>query len=405
MSWFLTALFALLALWAFLLYRRERSEADSFRAESRRRIEELAALGYNKDRVGPRVIAMGQASRDVLLVCKTDYSVIYLNPAAELMFGSLRPEAGSLIAVTRHNEICDLAADALAGRDDLDRQIFVNGKAYRARAARYEDGVALALTDVSELQRLGRARRDFIANISHELRTPLTAIRLLTDTLKSPAGQKPDLTLTLIDKVTVETESLSQLAQELLDLATIESGQAAIKLIAAPVKPVVDATVYRLAELAARKQQTITIDAPDDLSALMDAEQIGRVTLNLLHNAIKFTPEEGRITVKAFRSDDRSNDRSDDFSRQLKATEVATTEQILIVEIADTGPGIDADDLPRIFERFYRADSSRASGGTGLGLAIAKHIVEAHGGRIWAENGTGQGAIFRFTLPSTNPPC
>ncbi len=405
MSWFLTALFALLALWAFLLYRRERSEADSFRAESRRRIEELAALGYNKDRVGPRVIAMGQASRDVLLVCKTDYSVIYLNPAAELMFGSLRPEAGSLIAVTRHNEICDLAADALAGRDDLDRQIFVNGKAYRARAARYEDGVALALTDVSELQRLGRARRDFIANISHELRTPLTAIRLLTDTLKSPAGQKPDLTPTLIDKITVETESLSQLAQELLDLATIESGQAAIKLIAAPVKPVVDATVYRLAELAARKQQTITIDAPDDLSALMDAEQIGRVTLNLLHNAIKFTPEEGRITVKAFRSDDRSNDRSDDFSRQLKATEVATTEQILIVEIADTGPGIDADDLPRIFERFYRADSSRASGGTGLGLAIAKHIVEAHGGRIWAENGTGQGAIFRFTLPSTNPPC
>ncbi len=407
MSWlavFLTALFALLALWAFLLYRRERSEADSFRAEARRRIEELAALGYNKDRVGPRVVALGQASRDVLLVCKTDYSVIYLNPAAELMFGSLRPDAGSLIAVTRHNEICDLAADALAGRDDLDRQIFVNGKAYRARAARYEDGVALALTDVSELQRLGRARRDFIANISHELRTPLTAIRLLTDTLKSPAGQKPDVAPSLIDKITVETESLSQLAQELLDLATIESGQAAIKLIAAPVKPVVEATVHRLAELAARKQQTITIDAPDDLSALMDAEQIGRVTLNLLHNAIKFTPEEGRITVRAFRSDDRSNDRSDDFGRQLKATEVATTvatiEQILIVEIADTGPGIDPDDLSRIFERFYRADSSRASGGTGLGLAIAKHIVEAHGGRIWAESAPGEGAKFRFTLPA-----
>src|SRR3990172_3939313 len=99
MSWFLTALFALLALWAFLLYRRERSEADSFRTETRRRIAELAALGYNKDRVGASAIALGQASRDVLLVCNTDYSVIYLNPAAELMFGSLRPEAGSLIAV------------------------------------------------------------------------------------------------------------------------------------------------------------------------------------------------------------------------------------------------------------------------------------------------------------------
>ncbi|MEK7275879.1 MAG: ATP-binding protein [Chloroflexota bacterium] len=380
MDWLLTALFALLALAAYLLYRRERSEADSFRAESRRRIAELAALGYNKDRVGPRVIAMGQASRDVLLVCKTDYSVIYLNPAAELMFGSLRPDAGSLIAVTRHNEICDLAADALAGRDDLDRQIFVNGKAYRARAATYEDGVALALTDVSELQRLGRARRDFIANISHELRTPLTAIRLLTDTLKSPAGQKPGVAPTLIDKITVETESLSQLAQELLDLATIESGQAAIKLIAAPVKPVVDATVHRLAELAARKQQTITIDAPDDLSALMDAEQIGRVTLNLLHNAIKFAPAGGRIELKAQSADDGKD---------------------IVVQISDNGPGVDPDDLSRIFERFYRADSSRASGGTGLGLAIAKHIVEAHGGRIWAESARGEGAKFRFTLPAT----
>jgi len=390
LPWSVAALFAIAAVAAFVLYRRARQDAETFRAEARQRLAELASLGYSENKVGRRVAAMGEASLEALLVCKADHTVVYLSPTAESLFGKPPNSNPSLIVVTRNHELDKLAADALAGSDDLDRQILVGGRAFRARAATYEGGVVMALTDVSELQRLGRARRDFIANISHELRTPLTAIRLLSDTLKSPAGQKPEVAISLVDKITVETEALSQLTQELLDLSAIESGQAMIKLRPLPLKEAIEAPVKRLAELAARKGQTVTVDVPESVIALMDEPQVERAVLNLLHNAIKFTPEGGHIRLRA---------------------EVVTHPRDgawVQVEIADSGPGIAPDDLPRIFERFYRADRSRPrEGGTGLGLAIAKHIVEAHSGRIWAETKAApdHGAIFRFTLPAADRPA
>lgn len=391
--WLVTTVFAIAAVVAFVLYRRARQDAETFHAEARQRLAELASLGYDENKVGRRVAAMGEASLEAMLVCRADHTVIYLSPTAESLFGKPSNGNPSLIVITRNHELDKLAADALAGSDDLDRQILVGGRAVRARAATYEGGVVMALTDVSELQRLGRARRDFIANISHELRTPLTAIRLLTDTLKGPAGQKPEVAFSLVDKITVETEALSQLTQELLDLSAIESGQAMIKLRPWPLKGAIEAPVKRLAELAARKGQTVAVDVPEKLIALMDEPQVERAVLNLLHNAIKFTPEGGHIRLKA-ESVTRSRDDSPGEWVQ--------------VEISDTGPGIAPDDLPRIFERFYRADRSRPrEGGTGLGLAIAKHIVEAHSGRIWAESKAApdHGAIFRFTLPAADRPA
>ncbi len=144
----------------------------------------------------------------------------------------------------------------------------------------------------------------------------------------------------------------------------------------------------RLAPQAAQKRQTVTVDAPPGLAVLADAEQINRALGNLLHNAIKFTPPNGRIWVRAARSGEE-----------------------IVIEVADTGPGIPPEDLPRVFERFFRGDRARAGGGTGLGLAIAKHVVEAHGGKIWVESEgrAGRGAVFRFTLladrlPSPSPP-
>jgi len=400
LPWLVAAIFAIVALAAFWLYRRARQDAEAFRAEAKQRLDELASLGYSENQVGRRVAAMGEASLEAMLVCKSDHTVIYLNPAAESLFG--KPPGGrdnaSLIVVTRNHELDRLATDALAasqaGRDDLDRQIFANGHTFRVRAATYQGGVVIALADVSELQRLGRARRDFIANISHELRTPLTAIRLLTDTLKGPAGRKAEVAFSLVDKITVETEALSQLAQELLDLSAIESGQAMIKLLPSPLKEAIDEPVVRLAELAARKHQTVTVTVPDSLRALIDAPQVERAVLNLLHNAIKFTPEGGAIGLGA-----------ETVAHAGDGTPDATAAGGWIqVEVSDSGPGIAADDLPRIFERFYRADRARTSGGTGLGLAIAKHIVEAHGGRIWAESKPApeHGAIFRFTLPAAD---
>lgn len=397
--WLITALTVLAAIFILWQYRLARRETETFRAEAKRRMDELSALGFSQERVGRRVAAMGEASLEAMLVCRSDHTVIYLNPVAESLFGQLSDANRSLIAITRHHEIDNLATEALAlnnaspgGYAELDRQLLFNGHVLRARAATYDGGAIIALTDVSELQRLGRARRDFIANISHELRTPLTAIRLLTDTLKGPAGRKPDVAMNLIDKITVETEALSQLAQELLDLSAIESGQAMIKMLPLPLKPVIEAPVARLAELAATKKLSVSVEVGDDLRALMDAAQVERVVLNLLHNAIKFTPAEGCIRLNALPVNDKGSDG-----------------EWLQVGITDTGPGIAPDDLPRIFERFYRADRARSrdTGGTGLGLAIAKHIVTAHGGKIWAESEgvPGRGSTFYFTLPVADRPA
>ncbi len=393
----LTLVLFLAVLWLGWQYYRARQDTAASFAQAQQRVAELALLGDNQDKVGRRVTAMGEAALEALLVCKADHTVIHLNPAAEALFGPLPEARPSLITVTRQHEIDRLAADALeanGARDDLDRQLFINGRTFRARAAAFAGGVVIALADVSELQRLGRARRDFIANISHELRTPLTAIRLLTDTLNSPAGQKPEVAHSIIDKITIETEALSQLAQELLDLSMIESGQIVMRLVPAPLRPALEAPVQRLAELAARKQIAVSIESAESLRALIDPPQVERVVLNLLHNAIKFTPAGGRVSLRAAparRPARRPNGEAPDGDW-------------VEVEIADTGTGIAAADLQRIFERFYRADRSRASGGTGLGLAIAKHIVEAHGGSIWAESdGPGRGAVFHFLLPAASP--
>ncbi len=391
LPWVLAIIFAVAAVWVYVQYRYAHEQAEAFRTEAKRRMQELASLGYSENKVGRRVAAVGEASMDAIIIFKSDHTVIYLNPAAEAMFGKIPDTSPSLIAITRHHELDKLATDALSGGDDLDRQLFINGRTYRARAATFEGGAVICLIDVSELQRLGRARRDFIANISHELRTPLTAIRLLTDTLKSPAGQNPEVASGLIDKITIETDALSQLAQELLDLSDIESGRAVMKMVAISLKPVTILSVERLAEFAARKKLAVTMEIADEMNVLADAEQIGRVTMNLLHNAIKFTPEGGNIQLRAENVESPPDRRT---GRPMEGRWVQ-------VEVTDTGAGIPRDDLPRIFERFYRADRARTSGGTGLGLAIAKHIVEAHGGCIWAESeGMGRGATFRFLLPA-----
>jgi two-component system phosphate regulon sensor histidine kinase PhoR len=244
-----------------------------------------------------------------------------------------------------------------------------------------ELGVVLVLQDLSEVQRLGRARRDFIANISHELRTPLTSIHLLLDNLVSGMARAPDEFTASLEQIGAEVQVLEQMAQELLDLAQIESGQAVVRLVPTPVEDLVANAVERLRPQAEHKHQAMTVEVPAGLTALADAMQVNRALGNLLHNAIKFTPTEGRIWVRA----------------QAHNGEV-------LVEVADTGPGIAPEDLPRVFERFFRGDRSRRSGGTGLGLAIAKHVVEAHGGKIWVESEgrPGHGATFRFTLLSAD---
>jgi two-component system phosphate regulon sensor histidine kinase PhoR len=371
--WLLAALLAILALALFSLWRRALAARIEAELTTSRSEQTLRAIREAAQTEAARLRALSLAQTNPILILDSARAVIDLNPAAQALFGA---QAGqTLILATRSIELDELAGHALAGGDDCDRQIALNRLPYRARAVVATPpegappvGVVLALSDLGELQRLGRARRDFIANISHELRTPLTAIRLLLDSLPADKASAP------LEKIGVEMQALEQMAQELLDLAQIESGQAVVRLVPLPVTELVKRAVQRLAPLAAQKNQTVTLEVPPPLVALADAEQINRALGNLLHNAIKFTPEGGQIEVRATRAGDE-----------------------VTIEVADTGPGIALEDLPRVFERFFRSDRSRAGGGTGLGLAIAKHVVEAHGGRLTVES-AGRGAIFRFTL-------
>ncbi len=287
----------------------------------------------------------------------------------------------TFIALTGDAELNQAASDAIAGGRAIVRQAAVKERTLRIQAVGLANGsgAAVAIADVTELQRLGRARRDLVANISHELRTPLTNLTLAAETLRTGGLADKDLRRRLLGQIEAEVQTLGQLSQEMLDLAQIESGRVELRLVPTEVRALVKRGVKHLRGQAEAKGQQLTVVMAKDLIALADEEQAARVIGNLVHNAIKFTPAGGAITVQA---------------------EAAAGGDDVVISVADTGPGIPKDEQARIFERFYKADPARSTGGTGLGLAIARHIVEGHGGRIWVESTPGQGARFSFTLPS-----
>jgi two-component system phosphate regulon sensor histidine kinase PhoR len=239
-------------------------------------------------------------------------------------------------------------------------------------------------------------RRDFISNISHELRTPLASLKALTETLRDGALEDPPAAERFLNNMETEIDALTQMVQELLELSRIESGQVALRLRAAIVEDVVSPPVERITAQAERSDLALDVEIADDLPlVLVDVERIQLVVTNLVHNAIKFTPPGGRITVRACAGRDGEIPAS---ARQSKPL-VSGGWQVVIVQVIDTGVGIPARDLPRVFERFYKADRARGSGGTGLGLSIARHLVESHGGYIWVESEEGVGSTFSFSLP------
>ena len=372
----------------FIVWRRAwsaQAEAEGQVSRAQRGAEAAA----NEARQTAAFLAALQAVQiEAAIVISPKRQVLAWNAVAESLFGPHGAVGQSLILATRSTDLDQLAARALADESDCDQQVGLGseGTPYRVRAIRAgEFGAVLVLQDLSVLQRLGRARRDFVANISHELRTPLTSIRLLVESLQAGVVQSPEEIDAVLQKMKTEVQALEQMAQELLDLAQIESGKAIVKLVPVRLPHLVAETMERFETQAMAKQQTLITEIPAQMEVLADGDLLSRALGNLLHNAIKFTPAQGQIWVRA------SQQGAD-----------------VLVEVADTGPGIPPEDLPRVFERFFRGDRSRPSqgGGTGLGLAIAKHVVEAHGGRIWVESEgrPGQGATFRFTLLSNDQP-
>ena len=382
MNGWVAGIFGVLALGFLILWRREVAWRMRYMLQARRRQREAEnCLSESEAREGLLQGAIN-ATEDLLLVTDPDLQVQYVNLAAQQFFGVLEGTP-SLIGFTGNLELESLAMEVkeLGVGEEIERVILVKDRPYRVRALTMSTGVGLALTNIAELQRLSRARQDMITNLSHELRTPLTSLRLLADTLRGPAGQEPGVAHDLVEKIVVEVDQLHQMSEELLDLAAIESGRQVMRLVPVAVGDLLLGPVERLKDQAERRNVRTNLKLDPEMRVLADREQAARAVLNVLHNAIKYSPEGGEVVISA---------------------EAVPEEGRVILSIMDAGPGIPPDELERVFERFYRSNWAWGTPGTGLGLAIARHILQAHGGRIWAENRRlpERGAIFHLAFPA-----
>lgn len=240
-------------------------------------------------------------------------------------------------------------------------------------------GAVAVLHDVSKWRRVEQMRTEFVANVSHELRTPITAVKGFAETLLDGALENSEMRKQFIKIIYEESDRLSRLVNDLLELSKIESGHVALQFELCEMNDLVRETVDKLAHQAGQHGLSLEARIPaEPIYAEVTRDRIAQVLINLIGNAVAFTPAEGQIEV---------------FLEEQ--------EEEVTIRVKDTGIGIPREDLPRLFERFYRVDKARdrRSGGTGLGLAIVKHIVEAHEGKVYVESALGKGSTFSFTLP------
>jgi two-component system phosphate regulon sensor histidine kinase PhoR len=381
MEWWWIGTLGMLAAALGGLWLQEQAARRQSERRMRRQIKDseqaLQASQHRADLLNSVILA----SNDTFLLVDHELNLEYASSGAQELFGPPE-EHRTLIRFTQNLELERLAREAIElGEECTSQDIHINGRTFQARALPSQDRVSIAMTDISEFLRLSRARQEMVANISHELRTPLTSLRLLTDTLQTPTGQKSDVAPELISKIASEVTTLEQITGEMLDLAAIESGRQVMRLLSIPVAAILDEPLSRLEQELRRKRIKLSMEIPGQVQILADPMQASRAVQNVLHNALKFTPDGGQICV---------------------GVQQNPPEGLVVISIADSGPGLYPDELKRIFERFYRGDRARGTPGTGLGLSIARHILAAHGGTIWAENqpAPNSGAIFHLAFQS-----
>ena len=292
------------------------------------------------------------------------------------------------LEVFRDPELNDLIQATLADKKGSRRSLSPlgqPGKTFQIQSSSVQypenggEGVIVVFHDVTDLKRLERVRQDFVANVSHELRTPLTAIKGYVEALRDGVLQDPTQAEKFLGVIQRHSERMDKIVSDLLLLSEMESADRVLQKETVHLPEIIRTAVETLRPQAEGKKQNLRVEPMEGLPALRaDSQKIHQVIINLLHNAISYTPEEGSITVEATPEPD--------------GVEVSVT---------DNGIGIPSEDLSRIFERFYRVDKgrSRELGGTGLGLSIVKHIVEAHGGHVRVESKPGKGSRFTFFLP------
>jgi two-component system phosphate regulon sensor histidine kinase PhoR len=335
-----------------------------------------------------------------VLVTDLAGAVVLMNARARELLGlppDLDGRGRPLVELARDPALAEVTRELAGGAAIASRDVTLGagGRALQVNAAplRGPDGRAfgfvLVLHDVSELRRLEVVRRDFVSNVSHELRTPLTAIKGYAETLLGVAGDDRETARRFLEIIDRHSERLGRLIDDLLALSDLELGLTAMSRTPLAVGPVVDDVLQILSDRARRADVDVSAEIdPRTPLALADGDRLRQVLINLVENAIKYTPPGGHVVVRAAS---------------------ARGEQAGMVELTveDTGIGIPAQDLPRLTERFFRVDKarSRALGGTGLGLAIVKHLVQAHGGTLTITSTFGSGTSVRVCLPAANPPA
>jgi len=319
---------------------------------------------------------------DGVLIADAQGTIQFANPAAGKLFQTSNPIHRSLTEVIRNHQLVEAWRRCQQTRELQSESVEVPMRHQFLQLVVIPDshssGSLLLVQDLTRIRRLETVRRDFVSNLSHELRTPLASLKALAETLQDGALDDPPAAWRFIDQIQIEVDALTQMVTELLELSRIESGRLALDLKPVAACDLLDSSSKRMQLQAERAGLTLRVECADGLPNVnIDAQRLEQVLVNLIHNAVKFTRQGGEIILEAEAGDG-----------------------LVRFAVRDSGIGIPAEDVARIFERFYRVDKSRTGSGTGLGLSIAKHIVEAHGGKIWAESVEGRGSTFYFSIPT-----
>jgi len=322
---------------------------------------------------------------DGLIMMDAEGKIILANQASERLFGFQEKDTISkpLIEAVRDHEAEEVLKLCLRTGQTQTTQFETSTSKRFVRAIAIPiakgkpTGALLLFQDLTELRSLQTMRRELVGNISHELRTPIAGIKAMVETLEQGALDDKEAATDFLTRIGGEVDRLAQMVSELTELSRIETGRADLRMAPTDLDLLIKEVVVQLNPLAQREQITISTDLSIGIPFVRaDGERIRQTVINLVHNAIKFNRPGGSVMVST--GSDKAS---------------------VTVKVSDNGMGISKEDLPHVFERFYKADKARSRGGSGLGLAIAKHTIQAHGGDIWVESDEGKGSTFSFRLP------